>query len=285
MFKITVNNPNGQSETFDMSGMQFHEIYDKFEKNGIKASPYGYTMGDARKENAPITLSSDSDMGNAVLKLFIDKETIYDVYAVEHGLSRVPEEFRDEIEQNILNEQYRYPEYIFEDVNRMIRETSAAHETFYCPLVGNVHYAEDGDYGEVMNDTLLENVDAIEERLAREQMPEMNMAEYVGDHSGLGSKLRLAEWQVEEIGGTLYGKIDCYFTEPITPEETERLRDAIRGQNSDGFGESFEQREISIDEGNLYVSFWNSEKDYFLHTQDEMDDYLSQLRGMRFGGV
>ncbi len=65
------NNPNGQSETFDMSEMQFHEIYDKFEKNGIKASTYGYTMGDARKENAPITLSSDSDMGNAVLKLFI----------------------------------------------------------------------------------------------------------------------------------------------------------------------------------------------------------------------
>ncbi|MBR1989200.1 MAG: serine dehydratase subunit alpha family protein, partial [Firmicutes bacterium] len=36
----------------------------------------------------------------------------------------------------------------------------------------------------------------------------------------------------------------CYLTEELTPEETERLRDAITGQNSDGLGEGFEQREI-----------------------------------------
>ena len=82
----------------------------------------------------------------------------------------------------------------------------------------------------------------------------------------------------------LYGKIDCYLTESLTPDETERLRDAISGRNSDGLGEGFEQREIPIDEGDLYVSYWHSGDDYFLHTEDEFDEYLSQLLGMKFGG-
>ena len=50
------------------------------------------------------------------------------------------------------------------------------------------------------------------------------------------------------------------------------------------FGEGFEQREIPVDEGDLYVSYWHSGDDYFLHTEDEFEEYLSQLPGMRFGG-
>ena len=81
----------------------------------------------------------------------------------------------------------------------------------------------------------------------------------------------------------LYGKIDCYLTEALTPEETERLRDAISGQNSDGLGEGFEQREIPIDDGDLYVSYWHSGDDYFLYTEDEMNE-LAQANGLKFGG-
>ena len=81
----------------------------------------------------------------------------------------------------------------------------------------------------------------------------------------------------------LYGKIDCYLTEELTPEETERMRDAITGQNSDGLGEGFEQREIRIDEGDLYVSYWHSGNDYFLYTEDEMNA-LAQANGLKFGG-
>ena len=93
-----------------------------------------------------------------------------------------------------------------------------------------------------------------------------------------------AEWGVEEHRGALYGRIDCYLSEDLSPEETERLKDAITGQNSDGLGEGFEQREIHIDEGDLYVSYWQSNDEYFLHTEDEFDEYLSQTGSMRFGG-
>ena len=88
---------------------------------------------------------------------------------------------------------------------------------------------------------------------------------------------------MEEIRGEIYGKIDCYLTESLNADETEKLRDAVCGQNSDGFGESFEQRAIKTDDGDLYVSFWNSSDDYFLYTESEMDEYIQNQHGQQMG--
>lgn len=111
------------------------------------------------------------------------------------------------------------------------------------------------------------------------------MAEYVGDHSGIGKKLLYAVWGLEEIHGELYGKIDCYLNEELSTEETEKLRDAVCGQNSDGFGESFEQRAIQTNDGDLYVSFWHSGNGYFLCTEDELDDYIDKAQEIQLGGM
>ena len=53
-----------------------------------------------------------------------------------------------------------------------------------------------------------------------------------------------AVWELEEIHGEKNGKIDCYITGELNEDETKNLRSAVKGQNSDGFGESFEQRAI-----------------------------------------
>ena len=61
------------------------------------------------------------------------------------------------------------------------------------------------------------------------------------------------------------------------------MREAVCGQNSDGFGESFEQRAIKTEYGELYVSFWNSSDDYFLYTESEMDEYIQNQHGQQMG--
>ena len=48
------------------------------------------------------------------------------------------------------------------------------------------------------------------------------------------------------------------------------MKDWITGQNSDGFGESLEQIPIKVEEGELYVSFWNRYR-YYLYTDQEFD--------------
>ena len=53
------------------------------------------------------------------------------------------------------------------------------------------------------------------------------------------------------------------------------------GQESDGWGEGFEQREIKIEDGELYVSFWSPDKDFFIKTETELKDQPEQGFGMR----
>ena len=236
-----------------------------------------------RAEDAPIRLHADSDIGNGLLRILPDSDSLYDVRVTDESVSGVREELRDDLEANLVNEQYSGTEEMYADIKEMMKSLAGTKISFFCPLTGNLS-DHDGDYYETDAYMINSNADAIEEAIAKEQATEINMAEYVGDHAGIKDKLVFAEWGVEEHRGTLYGKIDCYLTESLTPDETERLRDAISGQNSDGLGEGFEQREIPIDEGDLYVSYWHSGDDYFLHTEDEFDEYLSQLPGMRFGG-
>ena len=122
----------------------------------------------------------------------------------------------------------------------------------------------------------------ISEKLKAEQIG-LEMTPFVGEQANIEDKLIYAEWSVENRNDTLYGKISCYFREPLTEKETEILKETITGQNSDGFGESFEQRPIKVDSDDVYVSFWDYD-DYFLKTGKEMDAYL-QKDDITMGGI
>ena len=59
------------------------------------------------------------------------------------------------------------------------------------------------------------------------------------------------------------------LSDTLTPDDIVELKDYISGQNSDGYGEGLEQHEIRVSGGELYVSFWNTGKDYAIYTQEE----------------
>ena len=86
------------------------------------------------------------------------------------------------------------------------------------------------------------------------------------------------------MGEELYGTVSVYLTEPMTEEEESALREWISGQNSDGLGEGFEQQAIELDEYELYVSFWDSGKGYYIKNEAEMEDYLG-ISGQQMGGM
>lgn len=283
MLKLSINNPTTQAtETYEVA-TEFNQFFAKAQEYGLINSIFSLKVKDMKDENAPIRLHSDSDIGNGLLRILPDNDSLYDVRVTDESISDVREELREDIEANLVNEQYDNKEEMYADIKEMMKSLAFSTLSFFCPLRGNI-CEHDGDYYETDAYLINENADAIEEAIAREQATEINMAEYISDHASIKDKLVFAEWGVEERCGTLYGKIDCYLTEALTPDEIEKLRDSISGQNSDGLGESFEQREIPIDEGDLYVSYWHSDDDYFLYTDDEFDEYLSQLPDMRFGG-
>ena len=61
---------------------------------------------------------------------------------------------------------------------------------------------------------------------------------------------------VKEQEGVLYGCASLTLRKPLTPGEYVELEGYLRGQYSDGWGESLEQREIRVDGGELYLHFY-----------------------------
>lgn len=62
---------------------------------------------------------------------------------------------------------------------------------------------------------------------------------------------------VEIRGRELWGCTTVKLKSPLTDAELKDFQDYLIGQFADGMGEGFEQREIEVDGGILYVHFWN----------------------------
>lgn len=89
------------------------------------------------------------------------------------------------------------------------------------------------------------------------------------DNNHLYRKVYSAFPQVENRDGNLYGVIAVKsYGEPDKTDLID-LAEELAGQLSDGWGESFERREIRLGDDVVYISFWNSEN-FFLLPESEM---------------
>lgn len=162
-------------------------------------------------------------------------------------------------------------------------------ETFYCPLTVNLY--ERNRYGDIIDEP-----DELDGRYAARYEDEVkaaidhensrddiNMAEYFDGSNGAQSKLKSMHWGVQNVRGELFGCIRVELTEPLTESEKDELIEFISGQNSDGWGEGFEQHGIDADGNEMYVSFWHPGDDYFIYDQEEFDNHLES--GHSMGGI
>ena len=280
MYKAEISNKNGEAKIVDCS--EERNIYSALRELGINSLMQRLKVGE-NDNGVTLKLVADNDFDAAIAKILIDnRDTLYDAILVAKRLNELKDDaIKEEIERNAVNEQYETKADIYEDIRKMKIGFSVSNEDFYCPLYVRSHDADGYDI-DLEKEDIAQFEDAICERLEAEQEDD-EMTPYVGEQADIEDKLLYAEWTVENRNGNLYGKISCYFREPITEEETERLKDTITGQNSDGFGEGFEQHPIRVDSDDIYVSFWD-DKDYFLKTSSEMDEYL-QKNDIKIEGI
>ena len=95
------------------------------------------------------------------------------------------------------------------------------------------------------------------------------MMHYFDDDRAVAGKVIDARPTVEEYQGELYGVLECRLREPLTPEELNKLECFWNGQESDGWGEGFEQTDINVEGGRLNVHFWNC-KEYSIQTEEQL---------------
>ena len=147
---------------------------------------------------------------------------------------------------------------------------------FYCPL--EITRIDDDrgveDYGIIPSDEAIDYKNSINGFISGFTMPEEKerglMHWYNGDGS-VDQKVRSAFMSVGERDGELVGVITTQIYGQLTHDELEEFREYCSGQLSDGAGESLEQRPIKTPNGEIYVSFWNSDDDWSLQTEKEME--------------
>ena len=86
-----------------------------------------------------------------------------------------------------------------------------------------------------------------------------DLMQYYHEDDSVRGKVVTAIPSVEVHGNKLCGCLTVELKEPLLDDEQTVLCNYISGQYSDGWGEGFEQREIEVEDGKLYVHFWQED--------------------------
>lgn len=256
----------------------------KLSSIGIHKNVKDIPLSAQESDDIRVRLYAENNIWNHFVRIFSGTESLADVNEAVWAILKADEVIKTELEQNILHDQYDSVQELLKDIEGMTVLAGKYTESFYFPLKGMLDEDEYEDYYEIDNMFLQEYKHDIREAVEREQSIG-DMAQYFNRSESVNEKLASAVWSVDEVGGKLYGRVNVRLKEPLTEGETEILKEWISGQNSDGLGEGFEQRAIETEEGDLYVSFWNSGDGYFVYSQEEMDEYIHQQHEMRMGGM
>lgn len=261
-----------------------YDVYEKLQSIGISQSPHQITLSDEDGDAVRVKLYSEDEVGKHLLLTLKEQNTLADANMLAFIVDNAKADFRSKLEQNLLHDQYGSMQEVTDDIKQMLYESGPVKAVFYCPLVGEV--TDDEGFSSPVDGRFLRRYQwAVEEALDVDTADdEMDMAEFFNKDNSVRAKLVSAKWGVETYRGRLFGRIECSLKEELTDAETEILTDWISGQNSDGYGEHFEQQPIDTEDGDLYVSFWNSGDNYSIMTRDELDEYIDN-QGITMGGM
>jgi hypothetical protein len=101
------------------------------------------------------------------------------------------------------------------------------------------------------------------------------LAEYIYTDA-LKEKVKSLYPSVEVWNGELWGVMTAGVTDTLSEAEISELIKFVVGQNSDGYGEVVEQRPIKTPDGEIYVSFWNSDN-YFIKLEQDLKQITPDL--------
>lgn len=141
------------------------------------------------------------------------------------------------------------------------------------------HLYERSEWGNLENepvdvgaDELCAYQDEILKAIEREHLDtegDRGLAVYLDD-AMLKRKVYSMKPTVEEWNGRLWGVLEVQSYGQLSKSDLAAVIEEWSGQESDGWGEGFEQREINVDSGELCVSFWDSDRGFFIKPEQEL---------------
>ncbi len=156
---------------------------------------------------------------------------------------------------------------------------------FYCPLKTMIDDEENSDFAEIgsgcytryaseINEYILDDINYDEEAVER------GLVAYLRSEN-LDKKVYSIIPKVEARDGDLYGVFVIKSYGELDKTELIDITQELIGQAADGWGEGFEQHSITLGDDEVYISFWNSDDDYFLKIESEAfpEQNLEQTMG------
>lgn len=252
---------------------------------GIEKKAGDIHISDNEDDEIRVKLYSDSDLGNKLIPLFHEDSTLVTVRVAVDLLTKASVEVKEQMETDIVFDYYTDIQEVFAHVKELLDDIERNMAKFYFPLSGEVDEGNGNMY--TVGDAFLCSVEEDIKKILDEvnSRDKKNMAEYYDGDEELKAKLISADWDLEYKGDMFYGVVTVKTTEPITPQETEKIKEFISGQNDSGIGESVESQGIDTEDGMLFVSFWHGGDDYFIYTEKEMDAFVENQNGQSMGGI
>lgn len=155
----------------------------------------------------------------------------------------------------------------------------------YCPLkiIADCHGSSDDMY-ETPSSCCKKYMDNINKKIQQSfdyDEQERGLVTWCDDED-ITRKVFSAMPSVEVRDDELYGCVLLRHFGDLDKSDLVSVSKYISGQLSDGWGESFEQHEISTKDEDIYVSFWNMDDEYFLKPESEV--FPEPNYEMKFGG-
>lgn len=163
----------------------------------------------------------------------------------------------------------------------------------YMPLTADLYERDEwGSYNEesalLEGRELLPYKDVILQALQDNQVAEeaeRGIMHWYGEADSVNEKVQSVVFTVEQRDQKLWGVAECRIQGQLTPEELITLTEFISGQASDGWGEGFEQRDVSPDDTQLYVHLWNSDDWSIMTEEQRFDPDFDSPQGPEMGGM
>ena len=153
-----------------------------------------------------------------------------------------------------------------------ITEESLEKFCLFSPLIANLNMRGIAE-GELYGSDLVQYLEIIEEAIERERCEgeeARGLMHYFDESREVAAKVVSAHPKVADVDGELYGVLECKIREPLTEEEIKILKDFWTGQMSDGWGEGFEQQPLTVEDGEIYISFWSRKSFWSVMTEREL---------------
>lgn len=110
-----MQNKSGETAVLDLTA-HYHEMYKDLQAIGYYGSLERVLLSDEEDEEYRVKLYPDSDIGNSMIQLLNENDTLYDAYLLDLAVTNAREEIKTDLEQNLLYGQYSTFSNVLEDM-------------------------------------------------------------------------------------------------------------------------------------------------------------------------